>query len=424
MRRVLKFGGTSIADAERVRRAAETVKRLFDAGEQVAVVLSAQGNDTNVLLDAAYGVVNGGGDPEDIYRIALLGEEKSVRLMCAALKALRVPAVPFIPSEKESWPIIIDSDDHSPIAQTKINEERSITLRDNKTAHRFKMHVSKHLRLGRVPVIAGFFALSSNEHLVTLGRGGTDITAFIVGRYIGADEVVIVTDVEGVLSGDPRILSGTKLIQELSVEDLMATSSAGSRVVHPRALIFKSEEVNARIVDYKHLGELKSSGTTILGSSQSSIARNPRRLSFVTLVGSNLSREAGLLAEVAERLAAAKITINSLVATDRFIMMYLEDQYGEEAHKILHALVLEKRDTLQNITIKGDIGEIRLRSSTFIEEPGVLAEITGILSARRINVIEIVTSLSDVYVYVSWKDLAEATEALEGMVSEDPGLFQ
>lgn len=424
MRRVLKFGGTSIADAERVRRAAETVKRLTDAGEQVAVVLSAQGNDTNVLLDAAYGVANGGGDPEDIYRIALLGEEKSVRLMCAALKSIKVAAVPFIPTDRDSWPIIIDSDDHSPIAQSKINEERSITLRDNKTGQRFKSHVTKHLRLGRVPVIAGFFALSSNDHLVTLGRGGTDITAFIVGRYIGADEVVIVTDVEGVLSGDPRIASGTKLIHELTVEALEAMSGAGSRVIHPRALRFKTEEIKAKIVDYKHLGELKSSGTTILGASQSTIARNPRKLSFVTLVGANLSREAGLLAEVAERLTAAKITINSLVATDRFIMMYLEDHYGEEAYKILHTLVLEKRDTFQNITIKGDIGEIRLRSSTFIDEPGVLAEITGILSSRRINVIEVVTSLSDVYVYVTWDDLSEATDALEAMVQEVPTLFQ
>jgi len=425
LRRVLKFGGTSIVDGERIRNAAECVKRLTDAGDQVVVVVSAQGNETNTLLEAAYDVANSSGDSQDIYRIALLGEEKSARLMCAALKAQNVSAVPFIPTDRDTWPIIIDSDDLSPIAASKINEERSITLRSEKTAQRFRQHVAKHLRVGTVPVVAGFFGLSSTDQLVTLGRGGTDITAFIVGRYIGADEVIIVTDVEGVLSGDPRLTSiKPRLIKELSVEDLEAMGGAGSRVVHPRALRFKTEEVRARIVDYKHLTDLATSGTTILGASQSSIMANSRKLSFVTLVGTNFSRQTGLLAEVVDRLAAANIVVNSLVSCDRFIVIYLEDRFGEEAYKVLHNLVSERRDTFQNITIKGGIGEIRLRSSSFIDEPGVLAEITGLLSSKRINILETVTTLSDIYVYVAWEDLKEAKDSLSIMVDVSPTLFQ
>lgn len=424
MRRVVKFGGTSIADSERIRRAADCIKTLNDAGEQVVVVVSAQGDDTNKLLEAAYSVVNGAGDMQDIYRIALMGEEKSARLICAALKSLKVAAIPFVPSERETWPIIIDSDDTSPIARTKINEERSITLRSEKTAQRFRQNVAKHLRSGVVPVIAGFFALSSTDQLVTLGRGGSDITAFIVGRFIGADEVVIVTDVEGVLSGDPRIAGDkARLIEELSVEDLEAMSGAGSRVIHAAALRYKTQEIRARIIDYKHLDNLANTGTTIIGASASKISHNPHKLSFITLVGHNLSRQAALIAEVADRLTAANFQINSLVSSDRFIVICLEDRYGEEAYKVLHNLVAERRDTFQNITIKGDVGEIRLMSSQFIDEPGVLSEITGHLASRRINILEIVTTLSDVYIYVKYEDLKDAVDVLTPMVVHAPTLF-
>jgi aspartate kinase len=420
---VIKFGGTSIADPDRMRRAAECVTRLTEAGEQVAVVLSAMGDDTNRLLTAAYAVANGGADPQDVYRIALQGEQNSVLMMCAALKSLKVTPVPFIPTDRENWPIIVDSDDNSPIATTKINEERSITLRSEKTQQRFRRYVTPHLRGGAVPVIAGFFALSSTEQLVTLGRGGSDITAFIAGRYIGADEVIIVTDVEGVLDADPRMAGkNAKLIEELSVEDLEAMSGAGSRVIHPRALRFKTEEIKARIMDYKNLDRLGSSGTTILGSSQASIFTNPAKLAVVTLVGTNLARQAGLLAEIADRLSG--IPINSIVGTDRFIQIYLDDRRGEEAYSVLHNFLAEHRDAFQNITIKGDIGEIRLRSSSFIDEPGVLSEITGLISSRRINVLEIVTMLSDIYIYVHWDNIRDAAGALSAMVETAPTLFQ
>ncbi len=424
MRRVMKFGGTSIADSDKIRRAAECVKKLTDAGDQIVVVVSAQGDDTNRLLESAYGVSNGSGDMQDVYRIALLGEEKSMRLMCAALKSLKTPAVPFIPVDRDSWPIIVDSDDHSPIARSKINEERLFTLRGEKTAQRFRQHVAKHLRVGAVPVLAGFFALSTTDQLVTLGRGGSDITAFIAGRYIGADEVIIVTDVEGVLSGDPRITGDeARLIKELSVEDLEAMSGAGSRVIHPRALRFKVEEIRARIVDFKHLDDIANTGTSIIGSSQSSLVVNPNKLSFITLVGVNLARQVGLIAEVTDRLTASKIPLNSMVCNDRFIAIFLEDRFGEEAYKVLHNLVSERRDTFQNTTIKGGVGEILLRSALFIDEPGILSELTGILSTHRINIIDVVSTLSDVYVYLKYEDVPVATEALRKMVDKPETLF-
>jgi len=199
-----------------------------------------------------------------------MGEEKSVRMMCAALKSMKIASAAYVPSERETWPIIVDSDDTSPIARTKINEERSITLRSEKTSQRFRQNVAKHLRSGVVPVIAGFFGLSSTDQLVTFGRGGSDITAFIVGRFIGADEVIIVTDVEGVLSGDPRIAGDkARLIEEIMVEDLEAMSGAGSRVLHAAALRYKTQEMKARIVNYKSLDKISNTGTSIIGTSAS-----------------------------------------------------------------------------------------------------------------------------------------------------------
>ena len=116
MRRVLKYGGTSIESADRIRRAAQTIANLVAGGDQVAVVVSAQGNETNLLLNAVYTVTDRQVDTQSVYRIAAMGEEKSTLLLSAALRSLGVEAAPFLPTVAESWPLLIDCDDSAPLA--------------------------------------------------------------------------------------------------------------------------------------------------------------------------------------------------------------------------------------------------------------------------------------------------------------------
>ncbi|MBN2082843.1 ACT domain-containing protein [bacterium] len=416
MRRVIKFGGTSLATPELVREGARHVARLVEYGEQIAVVVSAPGNATSELLTAIYAVSDQHVDFPRTCEFAALGEEQSVHMMVAALRSFGVNAQPFIPRQTESWPIIADLEDNSPLATAKINEERPFNLRTQQTVSRFRRFVLPHLRVGTVPVISGFFAVDSAEHVVALGRGGSDITAFITATQISADEVAIVTDVQGVLSADPRLAENPRLLTELTIEDLEAISAAGARVLHPRALNFMTPALKVRLLDYRELEQLEESGTSVLGMSRAALFRNPAELSMLSLVG-DLAAWNGLSALLAEWLGALDGEPAGVSITPRFACIYLPSATVEPAYAELHKQLGEGPAKLKNLSLKGGIGELRLSSGRFIDEPGVLSEITGVLANAKINIIEIITSLSDISVFVAQDDMDKA-EQLLGRVLE------
>lgn len=417
MRRVLKYGGTSIETADRIRRAAQTIAQLLHGGDQVAVVVSAQGNDTNLLLNSVYTATDRQIDPQSVYRVAALGEEKSVHLLTAALRSLGIEALPLLPTAGEGWPLLVDCEETGLLAAQKINEERPLDVREEESRRLFQQRVVPHLRRGAVPVLSGFFGRSSRGDLTTLGRGGSDISGVLVGRFTDADEVTIITDVEGILSADPRLASEPKLIEELSVSELEVMAARGARVVHPRALRYKPEAMRVRVVDYRRQEALAASGTSVLGSSTPSVHARPEALSMVTLVGKELSARTGILGNLATLLGQAEIPICAVNTNDGFICLYLQQADGERAYRLLHERMTAAQMPLTNVTLRPGVAEVRLRSPEFLQTPGVLAEITAVLARRRINILEMITSLTDIYIYVDSADQGPALGLLSELVA-------
>jgi aspartate kinase len=420
MRRVLKYGGTSIESADRIRRAAQTIASLIQGGDQIAVVVSAQGNDTNLLLNAVYSVTDRQVDTQQVYRIAAMGEEKSVLLLTAALRSLGIEAAGFLPNNGDGWPLIVDCDDTAPLAAQKINEERPLELREDESRRLFAARVVPLLRRSGVAVLSGFFGRSTRGDLTTLGRGGSDISAVLVGRLLEADEVTIITDVEGILSADPRLAAEPRLIEEMSVADLELMASRGARVVHPRALRYKPDSCRVRVVDFRRQEALARSGTAVLGTSATTLVARPEPLSMITLVGRELSTRSGILGELAMRLGKADIPIAASIANDAFICLYLRSTDGESAYRLLHEQMVQSAMPLQNVTLRPGVSEIRLRSPEFLQTPGVLAEITAVLARRRINILEMITSLTDIYIYVDQADCNATLKLLRELTENAP----
>jgi aspartate kinase len=420
MRRVIKFGGTALATPELVRRGAEQVARLQEYGEQLAVVVSAPGNATNELLAAFYAVSDNQAEFPQTCEFASLGEEQSVRMMVAALRSFGVQAKAFLPRDVESWPIVADLDDQSPLAATKINEERPFRLRTQQTVSRFRRFVLPHLRVGTVPVISGFFAVDSAERVMALGRGGSDITAFITATQISADEVVIVTDVQGVLAADPRLADNPRLLEELSVEDLEVISNAGAQVLHPRALKFYSPQLRVRLCDYRELEQLEQSGTSVLGRSQTTLTRSSEELSMLTILG-DLTELARLQETIDAWMRENQLEVAALSASRRFVCVYMPTKVADTAYAGLHAVLSREFPQLTNVSLRGGVGELRLRSGRFIDEPGVLAEVTGVIANARINIIEVITGFTDISVFIGWDDLDRAEALLRRVLEHYAG---
>lgn len=417
MRRVVKFGGTSIATPELTLAAAQHVARLLELGEQVAVVVSAPGNATDLLLQAIYGASQNSAGFNEVCEYAALGEEQSVRLMCAALRSFGAQAQPFLPRNLATWPIIAELDDKSPLAAAKINEDRPFSLDQERTSGLFQRHVLPPMRTGTVPVISGFFAVDNAQRVVALGRGGSDITAFIVGREVGADEVVVVTDVQGVLSADPKLAANPQFVDTLTLSELEMISNAGARVIHPRALRFASASQHVRLVDYRELDRLEQSGTSVIGASETTLYHSSEELSMITVVG-DLGELIAVQDTILDWLKSQQLKLYAASMSRRFSCVFFPTSVAAKIFNSLYDTLTQRHAGLTNVSMRNGLGELRLRSAQFLDQPGVLAEITGLLANARINIIEMITGLTDISVFIQQNDLPRAQAILERVLQQ------
>ena len=203
---VQKFGGTSLADAERIRSVADHVARTRRQGSQVLVVVSAMGKETDELLHLAHQVssVQPG---RELDMLITAGERKAMALLCMALAELGCPASSFTGSQAG----LVTDTNHT---RAKILEVRSDRLR-------------RALDAGRVPVVGGAQGVSTDQDVTFLGRGGSDTTAVALAHTLGADACELYTDVSGVFTADPRVVPTARRLRELSFEEMLEMSASG-----------------------------------------------------------------------------------------------------------------------------------------------------------------------------------------------------
>ncbi|MCX7374910.1 MAG: aspartate kinase [Alphaproteobacteria bacterium] len=212
---VMKFGGTSVADLDRIRNVAMRVKREADAGNQVAVVVSAMSGATNQLvkwvndLDPLH-------DPREYDVVVATGEQVTIGLLAIALGKLGVPARSW-----QGWQVPIRTDDAHGKARVDAIEGAAL-LAD--------------MDAGVVPVVAGFQGVADGERVSTLGRGGSDLSAVALAAALRADRCDIYTDVDGVYTTDPRIVKRARKLERISFEEMLELASVGAKVLQTRSV--------------------------------------------------------------------------------------------------------------------------------------------------------------------------------------------
>ena len=214
---VQKFGGTSVGDAERIRAVAEHVARTRAAGNDVVVVVSAMGKFTDDLIRLADDV-SPTRPPREMDMLLTAGERISMALVSMALGSLGVESASFTGSQAG----IITDTDHT---RAKILEMRPDRIREA-------------LDEGLVPVVAGFQGVSTEKDITTLGRGGSDVTAVALAAALKADVCEIYTDVTGVFSADPRVVSKARRLSKVSFDEMMEMAATGGRVLMLRSVEF------------------------------------------------------------------------------------------------------------------------------------------------------------------------------------------
>ncbi|ADP77476.1 aspartate kinase [Methanothermus fervidus DSM 2088] len=389
---VVKFGGTSIGNGKRIRKAANAVVKEYMSGKKVVVVVSAINKTTDELIkiveDATKNIVT----EKQLAEVISMGEMTSARIFASAIESFGVKSE-YIDPFSDKWPIITDSN--------LLNAEV-----DLETTKKLSKNILNLLDEGIIPVICGFLGKDKEGHITTLGRGGSDVTAFVLAKCLNADEVIIVTDVSGVMTTDPNLIKSAKRLEKISVEEMRDLATHGAKVLHPDALKYKEPNLRAKIISFKH-GDLSAPGTEIIGPSKEKTLKTtmsyPEPLSVIAVVGEEILYKPGILAKITSRLAKDNINILGISTGQNSVTLFVNKKDARKAHKILHELVIKDKD-LSSVSIGKDVGMISVSSPDFVTTPGIISKITEPLKKHNINIVEISSSQTSIVIFVEWKD--------------------
>lgn len=383
---VKKFGGSSVANIDCIQKVAEKVALAHKAGERIVVVLSAMGGETDRLLDLARSIED---DPRGRELDVLLstGEQVTISLMCMALEALGINAISYTGAQIK---ILTDS---------AYNKARIIDID--------KDRLNKSLEDGKVAVVAGFQGVDSENHITTLGRGGSDTTAVALAAVLAADECQIFTDVDGVYTTDPRIVPEARRLPEVTYEEMLEMASLGAKVLQIRAVEFASKyDVRLRVLSSfeEGTGTLITTEENIMEQAVISGVTLNRDEAQVMVVG--VPDRPGVAGAILGPVADANIEVDMIVqnsaadgATDFTFTVNRED------FDITLKILREVAEGLSARDVRGDrnIVKISIVGVGMRSHAGIASRMFRALSAENINILMISTSEIKISIVVDQK---------------------
>ena len=291
---VQKFGGTSVADLERIRTVAGRVKRSREAGERIALVVSAMAGTTNQLVSWVSEIGGPHHDRAEYDVVVASGEQVTIGLLALALQKIGVPARSFL-----GWQAPVETDGGHGRARVRAIEPASLRA---------------CIEGGQVPVLAGFQGISPAGRVTTLGRGGSDTSAVALAAALGAGRCDIFTDVEGVFTSDPRIVAKAHKLDRVTYEEMLEMASLGAKVLETRSVALAMQH-GVRVQVLSSFADIP--GTLVVDESEiveqqivSGIAYS-RDEAKITLVG--VADRPGVAATIFGPLADASINVDMIV---------------------------------------------------------------------------------------------------------------
>ncbi len=401
---IQKYGGTSVADAVRVKEVAKRVLKYKNEGHDVIVVVSAPAGTTDSLIRRAY-ELSETPNKRELDMLLTSGEQISIASLAIAIEALGKKAVSLNAFQVD----FKTTDEHTKATILNINTDI----------------IREKLSEGNVVVFAGFQGITENNEITTLGRGGSDTTAVALGAALKADEVEIYTDVDGVYTADPRVVKNPKKLNTISYQEMLEMAASGAKVLHPRAV-----EIAARYGIKIHLRSSfdDSTGTIVKEKGDESMEQvkiigitSTKNEGKITLSG--VPDKPGIAAKVFSKLAKAKINTDIILQSSSVTKEFNNISYTVSIDDLKEAVGIsqELKEELgaEGVSYDANIAKISAIGIGLKTHYETTAEIFDTLAENGINIDMISCSEINVSCIIKEEDVNKAVRALHEKFIEE-----
>ena len=401
---VQKYGGTSVADAERVKEVAKRILKYKNEGHDVIVVVSAPAGTTDSLIRRAY-ELSETPNKRELDMLLTSGEQISIASLAIAIEDLGRKAVSLNAFQVN----FKTTDEHTKATILDINTD---IIKDK-------------LSEGNVVIFAGFQGITENNEITTLGRGGSDTTAVALGAALKADEVEIYTDVDGVYTADPRVVKNPKKLNAISYQEMLEMAASGAKVLHPRAV-----EIAARYGIKIHLRSSfdDSTGTIVKEKGDESMEQvkiigitSTKNEGKITLSG--VPDKPGIAAKVFSKLAKAKINTDIILQSSSVTKEFNNISYTVSIDDLKEAVDIsqELKEELgaEGVSYDANIAKISAIGIGLKTHYETTAEIFDTLAENGINIDMISCSEINVSCIIKEEDVNKAVRALHEKFIEE-----
>ena len=391
---VKKFGGSSVADKDRIFNVAKRCIEVYKAGHDVVVVLSAMGDTTDNLIELAR-TINPEAKKRELDMLLTTGEQVSVSLMAMAMQAMDVPAVSL-----NAFQVMMHCTSRYGNARFKrVDTER----------------IQHELDSRKIVIVTGFQGVNKYDDITTLGRGGSDTTAVALAAVLHADKCEIYTDVDGVYTADPRVCKNARKLDVITYDEMLELASLGAKVLHNRS-VEMAKKYNVELVVRSSLNN--SEGTTVKEA-----AKMEKLLVTGVAADSNTARVSVIGVE--DKPGTAFRIFNTLAKNHINVDIILQS-VGRDGTKDISFTVAsddleatlnlleenKERLTIQNITYNADVAKLSVVGAGMMSNPGVASKMFEAMYNSRVNINMISTSEIRITVLVDEKDIDKAMNAV------------
>ena len=390
---VQKFGGSSVRDAERVMNVAQIVTDTYRAGNDVVVVVSAQGDTTDDLIEKAY-EINGKPSKREMDMLMASGEQISIALLAMAIEKLGCPVVSLL-----GWQAGFNTSSAYGSARIK-----------NVKPDRLRSEIDRH----NIVVVAGFQGVNKYDDLTTLGRGGSDTSAVAIAAALRADRCQIFTDVEGVYTADPRKVDNAKKLQEITYDEMLELATLGAQVLNNRSV----EMAKKYNVELEVLSSLKRVPGTIVKEvtkMEKMLIRGVTKDTDVARISiTKIPNTPGVAFKLFDALAKRKINVDIILQSigrdsTKDITFTVGKSNAEETVECVKDL-FDIAD--ENIICDTTVAKISIVGAGMESHPGTASKMFEALYERDINIDMIATSEIKISVLINLEDADRAVSAI------------